>query len=120
VGAIKARSGHGGHADVLDEVADERHVVGPAEPGDVGHHVVGAGRDGAAQPGALEHRDHPVAPRLVVGGELGEVGVGQIERERRRLLQRRRRADRQKVVHLADPGGDAGGATASRPASRSR
>jgi hypothetical protein len=104
--AVEARAGHRGDTDLLDEMADERHVVAPAEAGDVGHHVIGAGRHRTPQPGALEHRHHAIAPRLVMRGQLVEVGRRQVEREGRRLLQRRRGADGQEVVHLADAGGE--------------
>ena len=92
------RARHRRHARVVDQPPGERHVVVGREPRDVGHHVVRPVRLVEPEAGLGQGRQQRVAPLPVAGDERLVVAVGHRHRDRRRLLERRRRADRQEVV----------------------
>src|SRR5205807_711212 len=69
----EARAGDGGDAEVADEVPREGDVVAGAEGFDAGHDVVGAVGGLEVEADVDQGRAEAVAPRLVIGGELGVV-----------------------------------------------
>ena len=88
--------------DVADEVPGEGDVVLDPEGVDARHDVVGPLGGIELEADVPEHRAEAIAPRLVVGGELGVVLARQPVGHRAGLLERGRGADRDEVVDLAE------------------
>jgi hypothetical protein len=95
---------NGGDPHVSPGAARTRRRRG-AERADVGHDVVRAVRLVAGEAVALEDFEQHVAQPLILRREVEVVLIGQAERDRACLLERRRRADRQEIVHLANRAG---------------
>ena len=102
-------SGNNCYADVLHQVPRELQVVQPGDAADVGHDVIGAARDGAAQADLLQAVEQGVPAMLIGRSEIPVVLGRQAESGCARFLQRGGCAHRQKVVDLPDPRGERGG-----------
>ena len=87
----------------------ERHVVIPAEGRDLRHDIVGPARSHAAEAHLFQRIQHIVPALPVKIAQFLIVRFRERERLGAGLLQRRGRPDRQKVVHLADAGGQCRG-----------
>ena len=102
VAMVEARAGHRGNANRVEEKVGGLEVVLKAKFADVGHDVVGALRHPAAESRALECREQDRALALIHRFQLGIKRLGHRERRGAGLLERMRRADRKKVVDLAN------------------
>src|SRR5271166_2709675 len=99
---IEARSGYRRNPDLIENEGSGLEIVNKAQMADVGHNVVGAGRLVAFEARVVKSGEEHLAFALVHCPQFRVEGVGQAQSGRTGLLQRMRRADRQKVVYLAD------------------